>query len=154
MSYIICGYYAVGKSTYARNYGYAHAIKRKRGYTPRVIYNFEELDTGDLVLSGLDRVYSENDDSVILLPLNDSVVSTLHDYGYPFAEIFPDARLANIWKGRLSSYHFSSFEEDCVKWKKDKRATTQFVIKDPENTGMTGWMVDSIIFMMNKKLKK
>lgn len=154
MSYIICGYHGVGKSTYAHNYGYAHAVKHKRGYTPRIIYNFEELDTGDLALSGLDRVYSEKDDSVILLPLNESIVSALYESKYPFAEIFPDLRMAKRWEGRLSPYQYSTFEEDCAKWKKDKRSTTQFIIKDPENTGMTGWMVDSIILMMDRKLQK
>ena len=37
---------------------------------------------------------------------------------------------------------------------KDKRATVQFIIKDPYETGMSGKMVDSIILMMNKKLDK
>ena len=41
-----------------------------------------------------------------------------------------------------------------IKWKKDKRSTVQFVIKDPNDTGMNGWMVDSIVLMMDRKLKK
>ena len=127
MSYIICGYKGVGKSTYAHNYSYSKSLKHypvssKFGYKPRIIYNFEDLDTSELVLRGLQKAYNEKDDAVILFPLNDEVVS--------------------------------NFENDCIKWKKDKRSTVQFVIKDPNDTGMNGWMVDSIVLMMDRKLKK
>lgn len=159
MSYIICGYKGVGKSTYAHNYSYAKAVKYKSklpqcNYHPRIIYNFEEFDNEDMVLRGLDKVYKEDDDSVILLPLTDKVVQTLVDNEYPFATVFPDLRMIEQWEGRLPQTAFTSFEEDCVKWKKDRRSTVQFIIKDPYETGMTGRMVDSIILMMDRKLKK
>ena len=71
-----------------------------------------------------------------------------------FATIFPDLRMKERWENRMSPIAFSNFEEDCMKWKKDKRATVQFIIKDPYETGMTGRMVDSITLMMDRKLKK
>nr|DAU65883.1 MAG TPA: P-loop Nucleotide Kinase3 [Caudoviricetes sp.] len=159
MSYIICGYKGVGKSTYAHNYSYSKSIKFKSrlpqcNHWPRIIYNFEELDKEDMILRGLEKVYNEKDDSVIILPLTDEVVDTLSKYEYPFATIFPDLRMKERWENRVSPIAFSNFEEDCMKWKKDKRATVQFIIKDPYETGMTGRMVDSIILMMDKKLDK
>lgn len=159
MSYIICGYKGVGKSTYAHNYSYSKSLKHypvssKFGYKPRIIYNFEDLDTSELVLRGLQKAYNEKDDAVILFPLNDEVVTALHDNNYPFATLFPDPRLIDRWESRLFPSEISNFENDCIKWKKDKRSTVQFVIKDPNDTGMNGWMVDSIVLMMDRKLKK
>ena len=158
MSYIVCGYKGVGKSTYAHNYSYSKSLKFRsklpqRNHFPRIIYNFEELDKEDMVLRGLDKVYNKDDDSIIVLPLTEEVVDTLTKNNYPFATIFPDIKMKYAWESRMSSIAFATFEDDYTKWKKDKRATVQFIIKDPYETGMNGRMVDSIVLMMDRKLR-
>lgn len=157
MSYIICGYKGVGKSTYAHLWSFGKCLKYNRlkpNPTARIIHNLEDLDIGDLVLEGLKHTYKEDDNSVILLPLNEEVVNVLHENNYPFAIVFPHLRMIHRWETRISVKDMESFETDFIKWKHDRRATVKFIISDPKETALNGWMVDSIILMLKEKIER